>query len=407
MQIYKRPIRFFIMQRVLFLHHVSSVGGGSYCLLNLLKELDRTVFEPLVLLPGEGSLCEEIARLGIRVDFFPGMTAYPYCETLASYRSLRRLARLLRSFSGFSGYLKEWAPDIVYFNTLMLFPYLRTARRAGCKTVLHVREHWPPDAHVLQLAGIRRAVYRYADQLVAINRFSASLFPRKEAVTVYDWIDLEARKGPGIEELTGDACRGCTVYLYLGGMVPIKGAREVLRTFSEVIRGEDRRLLALGIVPPADPVPPSGIRAWLLSRKKGKRYEDAVLDLCARDQRIICLPAFYDLAAILRQADGYVSFFTIPHANLALAECILSGTPAVAARTDESLEYSDDGRLGLLYEQGNLEEFQTAWEKLDKDPALLDERLQAGAGKVSLLFDRERNAAVFNRMLKGVAGILD
>lgn len=395
------------MQRVLFLHHVSSVGGGSYCLLNLLKELDRTAFEPVVLLPGEGSLCEELAKLDIRVDFFPEMTAYPYCDTLVSYSSARRLARLVLSRSGFSDYLKKSAPEIVYFNTLMLFPYLRAARRAGCKTVLHVREHWPPDAHVLQLAWIRRTVNRYVDRLVAINRFSASLFPRKEVVTVYDWIDLEARKGPGIEEITGDACRDCTVYLYMGGIVPIKGAREVLKTFSEVIRGEDRRLLALGILPKVDAAPASGIRGWLHSRKKGNRYEKEVLDLCSRDRRIICLPALYDVAAILKQADAYVSFFTIPHANLALAECILSGTPAIAARTEESLEYSDNGRLGLLYELGNLEEFQKTWEKLDRDPALLDDRLQDGAEKLSSLFDRERNAAVFNCMLKSVAGLVD
>ena len=113
------------------------------------------------------------------------------------------------------------------------------------------------------------------------------------------------------------------------------------------------------------------------------------------------------MAAILKQVDAYVSFFTIPHANLALAECILSGTPAIAARTEESLEYSDGGRLSLLYELGNLEEFQKTWEKLDGDPALLDGCLQDGAEKLSSLFDRERNAAVFNRMLKSVAGLAD
>ena len=57
------------MRRILFVFHVSSVGGGSYCLYNLLKAIDRTVFEPVVLLPGYGSLCDEISKLDIRIEY--------------------------------------------------------------------------------------------------------------------------------------------------------------------------------------------------------------------------------------------------------------------------------------------------------------------------------------------------
>ena len=75
------------MRRILFVFHVSSVGGGSYCLYNLLKAIDRTVFEPVVLLPGSGSLCDEISKLDIRIEYMPGMSTYPYSTSLLSYRS--------------------------------------------------------------------------------------------------------------------------------------------------------------------------------------------------------------------------------------------------------------------------------------------------------------------------------
>lgn len=36
------------MKKILFVHHVSFIGGASYCLLNLLKEFDRTLYKPVV-----------------------------------------------------------------------------------------------------------------------------------------------------------------------------------------------------------------------------------------------------------------------------------------------------------------------------------------------------------------------
>ena len=48
------------MKRILFVHHVSSIGGGSYCLLNLLKEVDQEKFQPVVLLQENGPLVSEI-----------------------------------------------------------------------------------------------------------------------------------------------------------------------------------------------------------------------------------------------------------------------------------------------------------------------------------------------------------
>ena len=83
------------MRRILFVFHVSSVGGGSYCLYNLLKAIDRTVFEPVVLLPGYGSLCDEISKLDIRIEYMPGMSTYPYSTSLLSYRSVRKLMGLI------------------------------------------------------------------------------------------------------------------------------------------------------------------------------------------------------------------------------------------------------------------------------------------------------------------------
>ena len=390
------------MRRILFVFHVSSVGGGSYCLLNLLKAIDRTVFEPVVLLPGGGSLCDEISRLDIRIEYMPGMSTYPYSTSLLSYRSVRKLMGLRGSYADFAEVLKKESPEIVYFNSLMLFPYLRIAKRSGCKTVLHVREHWVLGKHPVQLASMRKAVYRHADRLVAINRYSASIFPKMDATIVYDWIDMESRKGPSLADIMGPDGDRCKVYLFLGGTTRIKGALEVIRTFSSSIVGEDRRLLVLGVDPSRRVERKKGLRERLLFWTTDKAYEAEVIASCQQDPRVVCAPAVYEIATILEQAAGYVSFFTFPHANLALAESIISRLPAVVARTDESMEYSEEGRLCLLYGFGDLEDFKAAWLKLDADPTALKVELASGSERVAARFAPDRNQSVFNQVLKSL-----
>lgn len=390
------------MRRILFVFHVSSVGGGSYCLLNLLKAIDRTVFEPAVLLPGPGSLCDEISKLDIRIEYMPGMSTYPYSTSLLSYRSVRKLMGLRGSYADFAEVLKKESPEIVYFNSLMLFPYLRIAKRSGCKTVLHVREHWVLGKHPIQLASMRKAVYRHADRLVAINRYSASIFPKMDATIVYDWIDMDSRKGPSLADIMGPDGDRCKVYLFLGGTTRIKGAMEVIRTFSSSIVGEDRRLLVLGVDPSRRVERKKGLRERLLYWTTDKAYEAEVIASCQQDSRVVCAPALYNIATILEQAAGYVSFFTFPHANLALAESIISRLPAVVARTDESLEYSEEGRLCLLYGFGDLEDFKAAWLKLDADPTALKAELASGAERVAARFAPDRNQSVFNQVLKSL-----
>lgn len=55
---------------VLFVHHVSSIGGASYCMLNILKVLDRNNYAPVVLLKNQGPLVDEIKKLGVKLSFF-------------------------------------------------------------------------------------------------------------------------------------------------------------------------------------------------------------------------------------------------------------------------------------------------------------------------------------------------
>ena len=117
-------------------------------------------------------LADEIRRIGIRCIIFPQMSTFPYNRTLAEPSSMMSCIRIAMSLGGFAKLLKTNSIDIVYLNNMMLWPYLRPAREAGCRTVLHVREHWPLNEHRRQLEAARTFAGKYADRIVAINSFT-------------------------------------------------------------------------------------------------------------------------------------------------------------------------------------------------------------------------------------------
>ena len=109
------------MKRVLFMHQVSTIGGGSYCLLNILREIDKCNIEPVACLASDGPLRREIEKLGIEVVIFPKMTAIPYNRSLWYYSSVRSYWRVKRSISAFKQMLNDKKIDVVYLNNMMIY----------------------------------------------------------------------------------------------------------------------------------------------------------------------------------------------------------------------------------------------------------------------------------------------
>lgn len=388
------------MKRILFVHHSSEIGGGSYCLLNLLKEVDRKRFVPMVLLKNYGPLAVDIARLGVEVHYLPSLNAVPYNGSLLNPRYLKAYLDVLRSARKFKAALKEISPDILYLNNSMLYPYLKVGKSLEMSTAVHIREHWPLDEHKVQLSWYQNGISKFADHIVAINGYSASMIPGCESkkTIVYDWIDFTSRDSRhDLSDLMNEDVSDKKVYLYTGGMQSIKGACEVMETFTKVC-SEDCRLLAMGTeVPRFDGF--KG-RLKLLLKKFGYKVPSVrIHEALLKDKRIVSVPATYALKSIIQQSYCVLSYFTIPHANLILAESIILNTPVIAVRTQESDEYSLNGDLAVLCQFGDIEGFEEAVSKTDISIPALKARLQARSYLVAERFDRERNARVFNKVL--------
>lgn len=387
-------------KRILFMHQASSIGGGSYCLLNILKCLDRAKLEPVACLAGDGPLRKEIEILGIEVIIFSQMSAVPYNRSLWSLSSIKAYNNVKKSIAPFKTLLRDNHIDIVYLNNMMIYPYLKPAKECGCKTILHCREHWPLDEHTTQLEWARETVYQYADELVAINKYSASIFPKKKATIVYDWIDMDSRyEYRPMSEILGEDATNLKVYLYTGGVQRIKGAKEVLSCFSQFVKDPKSRLLVIGI----NPNESVGTLRTMLSKFGIKSYYLQIKELIQQDQRIRCIPATYMLSHIMQQCYCNLSYFTIPHANLAMAECAIMGIPSIAADNEEAREYSMDGMLALLYRANSFHSFVDSFVQLNAKYDTYINNLAVNSSKIKMLFEYSSNA---NKLLSTINKVL-
>ena len=385
------------MKRILFVYHASNIGGGTYCLLNILKEIDRAKYQPIVLLRTEGDLVKEIKALGIDVFYMPTMTLVPYNKSMWNWRVLRAYRRIEKSFAVFGILLDKISPDAVYLNTMMLAPYLEVAKSKGYKTAIHLREHWPLNEHRKQLARLQIIIGSYADQVVAINGYSASMVPTKKATIVYDWIDLSQRyEYRPFDDIFNEDASKLKVYLFTGGLQDIKGAAEVVDVFRKRIKEKEKRLLMVGVDPHPNYVGLKNKVRQLLSKIGFNVYEYKVRKMIATDDRIVCIPATYAMTHIMEQSYCNLSFFTIPHANLALAESIIVGTVPVAAKTDESIEYSYGGELALLFELGNKDDLSEKLKELDRNYDEIKAKIVKEGHFVQEQFDKARNVAVLD-----------
>lgn len=392
------------MKHILYIYHTSTIGGGSYCLLNILKELDRTRFKASVLLSCDGPLVKEINRLGIDVYLFPYLYPVPYNSSILRPKRLLNLIVLQIKYKKYVSLVKQIKPDIIYVNSMMLYPFLFIKKYYECKTIIHIREHWPKGEHIKQRLFAEKCINKFADRIVAINQYSATIFDclKDKSIVVYDWVDLSARnEDVDMRKIFGEEASNLIIFIYTGGYVPIKGMLDILSVFKRINRN-DIRLLILG-EPPYETY--NGIRMLkriMMDLKCQKSYIEEVKELINSDPRIKCVPNTYNIKQYLEKSSCMLSFFKIPHANLAMAESLISGTPVIACDTSEAREYAAGGKAAMLFEFDSSSDFESNVLKYLNNPEDAKKHAVEYSKSIQSLFDSKRNSTVLNELYENI-----
>lgn len=137
-------------KRVLFVDHTASMGGGEIALFNVVMNLDRSRFDPVVLLFSDGPLLKRLSAVGCEI------TVMPLAAQIVTARKDRLgLATLLRLPAVFKSlafvwrlrrYMEENRIDLVHTNSLKgdVLAGL-AARLANIPLIWHIRDRIDAD----------------------------------------------------------------------------------------------------------------------------------------------------------------------------------------------------------------------------------------------------------------------
>ena len=163
---------------IVFFDHTATMGGGEIALLNLVRHLDRALWEPVVVLGAEGPLGEKLRDSNIETHVLPldarvaqarkdslqgGGAVGAARQALASLAYVVRLSRLLRARRA----------SILHTNSLKADVLGALAGRlAGVPVLWHVRDRITDEYLPTRTARAFRLAARLLPQAVAVNSHS-------------------------------------------------------------------------------------------------------------------------------------------------------------------------------------------------------------------------------------------
>lgn len=169
-----------------------TVGGSHRAMFDLVRNLDRERFEPLVLFYQDNRYVRSFRELGVETRVWPavperGRPAYRVAALAA------RAAAALSTVASCRRFLREHRIDLVHLNnapTVNFEDWLPAARLLGVRCITHAR-----GGETLRPGPIGRLLMRRFDAVIAVSRYMAEGMvragvPAHLIETVHDGIDL-------------------------------------------------------------------------------------------------------------------------------------------------------------------------------------------------------------------------
>ncbi len=373
-------------KKILYFNHGSIVGGASWCLLEIIQELDRSVFEPVVVLGKSGPLVNECEQLNVKVIIEPQFPIvseryqirFPLYGLGAVHRHSLQFLRLSRCLRVMKKICASVSPDIVHLNSSVYFPIAWAAKsnKKKPKVVLHVREHWQMYGWCPYRKWFKQWVVKnHVDEVLSITHAGAECFGvENRAVIARDWPDFSTRDSDvDVREALGIQA-GSKIFLVPGGIHPSKGTWVAIEAFSELSRKvEGCVLVVLGI----PPVNVGGLSEKIKNRLSRLGLHFSVERIYAAasgipSDRIFLQERVMDIKPYMQASLAIISPFVIPHAAKAALEAGYLSRSAILTDWPEAREYVQDGKTGVLVPPADVAALARAMAELISCPEKID-----------------------------------
>lgn len=345
-------------KKILIIHHGRGAGGGLVALLGLIDEL-KCNNEVEVLSIFDDIAAQYIRKTGVNV-IIPKSRFYLksyriFVHSAAAYFSIIDYVKNIISFILYLSSKYHFAQkelenitsdyDVVYLNSTFISDWSFASKRLKKKVVIHVREPLSRGLFGFRRAIIRNTIKKNCDHIIAITQDNCKRVdvPGKTTV-VYDPVVTKDRGE--LEEIEID--NSCKYFLYLGGMMRIKGFEQMVECLDFL---EDNiRIFFLGAEAHYHN---TGIKSAVRQALDPytRKHEYLVRKLMA-SKKIIQIGLTDKVFSYYNNSIALISPFSKPHAALPILEAFSLGIPAIVSDV-KGMEELVDGKNGLLFKNND------------------------------------------------------
>ncbi|MBI3600790.1 MAG: glycosyltransferase family 4 protein [Nitrospinae bacterium] len=369
-------------KNILYLINTPDIkGGGEISLLNLLNKLDKNLYNPVAVCPGEGLMSSEIKKIGINAEIIP-------------MRQLRYLniGSFIRGVWSIIGVINNYKIDLIHANGSRCMIYGGIAGRLkGIPVIWHVRI-------VEKDSVLDRFLSILSDRIIVIsnsvkNRFNYLKNKHKISI-VYNGVDVDDFDPDKISRdsvrsefsITADEIIIGTISQF----IQMKGLEffiEAAKFVLEYIKSLPFQRGGLGW---------GNIRFLIVGKRVGddayeRKLKGLVKDL-GIENKVIFTGYRNDIKNVIASMDIFVLASMGEGFGRVLIEAMALKKPVVAAKSGGIPEIVSDGETGILVPERDSLEIASAVIRLIKERDLRERMGLAGRKRVEEMFTIERHA---------------
>lgn len=368
---------------ILFIHANNyDIGGSDYCLFKLAATLDRTRFNPIVLLGLETEIADKYREHGIPLKIIP---MYRVRKIKSPSYQLKFVFLFFPTVLKIVSFIKKYQIDIVHSNDFLDIYGPISARLTGVKSIQHDRliirkPVWLKKLLCAFVVGFNHRIAVVSDS-VARAMFSRNGNVHTKIITCYDWLDMEmVRHNEGSSEFRREigVSEEHVLIGAVGRLEPWKGQHVFIKAAAQVadLCPEARFVVVGGKV-----------------MGRGRENYEAELKALSSDLqldgRLIFAGHRNDISNIMDALGMYVHCSVEPDPLPGVVmEAMELGKPIVGPRAGGVPEEIDDGKTGLLYDPGDHQEMAKAICRLIASPDLAKSFGVAGKHRASTIFNK-------------------
>ncbi|PFN80593.1 glycosyl transferase family 1 [Bacillus sp. AFS076308] len=353
------------MINILYLHSSAEMYGADKVLLELLKGLDKTKFNPIVILPCDGILVDTLKRENIETEIIP----YPILRR--QYFNPKGILQYGRDYFKYSKQILNFVKDknikLLHINTTAVLEGIYLKKKLNVPLIWHVHEILLRPRMLYKYLSF--LVGKYADTTVVVSNsvknhiLNSGLVKREQIKIIYNGVDHKVYRNDFDTIYLHDEFgipNNALVVGMIGRVNAWKGQGDFLKAVEPILKKHKNVYTVLigGVFKGQE---------WRMDELKGK------VKAMTNNNRIVVRDFRNDTPQLHNLFDVFVLPSTDPDPlPTVVLEAMATGKPVIGYRHGGICEMVKDGHNGLLAEVRNPEDLAVKIDTLLQSKELRD-----------------------------------